>query len=89
MTTTVSIRTEQAIKDDAEKILEELGLNLSSAVNIFLRQVIRENGIPFPVKLDVPNADTKAAIEEGNRLVADKRTKRYSSVEELRAELDV
>ena len=89
MTTTVSIRTDKAVKDNAEQVLDELGLNLSTAVNMFLRQVVRENGIPFAVKLDIPNAETRAAIEEGDKLVADKNAKRYSSVSELRADLDV
>lgn len=89
MATIVSIRTDNNVKNQAEYILNELGLNLSTAVNIFLRQVIREKGIPFDVKLDIPNEETKAAIEEGDKLVADKNTKRYNSAQELRAELDV
>lgn len=89
MTTTVSVRTDKEVKDNAEKVLAELGLNLSTAVNMFLRQIVRENGIPFDVKLEVPNLETKAAIEEGNRLIADKNSKRYSSISELRKELDV
>jgi len=88
-TTNLNIRTDKAIKDQAEKIFNELGLNVTTAVNIFLRTVIREQGIPFELKLDVPNDTTIAAIEEGRRLMADPTAPRYSSMEELKAALEV
>ena len=47
----LSIRVEKEVKREAERILNELGLNLSTAVNIFLKTLIREKGIPFPLKL--------------------------------------
>lgn len=46
-TTNLNIRTDKAVKDQAEAIFNELGLSLTTAVNIFLRTAIRENGIPF------------------------------------------
>ena len=49
-TTNLNIRTEKEIKDQAEKIFNELGLNMTTAVNMFLRTVIRENGIPFELE---------------------------------------
>ena len=49
-TTNLNIRTDKEIKDQAEKIFNELGLNMTTAVNIFLRTVIREHGIPFKLK---------------------------------------
>ena len=88
-TTNLNIRTDKAIKDQAEKIFNELGLNVTTAVNIFLRTVIREQGIPFELKLDVPNDTTVAAIEEGRRIMADPTAPRYSSMEELKAALEV
>lgn len=87
--TNLNIRTDKAIKDQAEKIFNELGLNVTTAVNIFLRTVIREQGIPFELKLDVPNDTTVAAIEEGRRIMADPTAPRYSSMEELKAALEV
>ena len=53
--TNLNIRTDKEVKAQAEKIFDALGLNMTTAVNIFLRQAIRENGIPFEVKLNVPN----------------------------------
>lgn len=88
-TTNLNIRTDKGIKDQAEEIFAELGLNMTTAVNIFLRTAVREHGIPFELKLDVPNETTAAAIEEGRKLVADPDAPRYSSMDELKAALEV
>lgn len=88
-TTNLNIRTDKDIKDKADKIFSELGLNMTTAINMFLRTTIRENGIPFVLKLDVPNELTAAAIEEGRRLASDRSAKGYSNMDELRAALEV
>ena len=67
----LNIRTDKEIKDQAEKIFNELGLNMTTAVNIFLRTAVREHGIPFELKLEVPNEITAEAIGEGRKLMAD------------------
>lgn len=64
MTTNLNIRIDKDIKEQAESIFNELGINMSTAVNIFLRTAIREHGIPFELKLDVPSEVTVASIEE-------------------------
>lgn len=87
-TTNLNVRTDKEIKEQAEKIFNELGLNMTTAVNMFLRSAVRENGIPFELKLDVPNETTSAAIEEGRKLETDRSAKRYSSIEELKAALE-
>ena len=83
-TTNLNIRIDKAIKDQAEQIFNELGLNMTTAVNIFLRTTIREHGIPFELKLEVPNEITAAAIEEGRKLAYDKSEKGYHSTEQLK-----
>ena len=87
-TTNLNIRTDKDVKEKAEKIFNELGLNMTSAVNIFLRTAIRERGIPFELKLDVPNETTIAAIEEGRRMASDPYSPRYSNIDELRDALE-
>lgn len=57
-TTNLNIRTDKAIKDQAEEIFNELGLNMTTAINIFLKASIRTHGIPFELKLDVPQETT-------------------------------
>lgn len=69
--TNLNIRTDKAIKEQAEQIFNELGLNMTTAINLFLRTAIREHGIPFELKLDVPNDTTAVAIEEGRNLLTD------------------
>ena len=88
-TTNLNIRTDREVKMAAEQIFEELGLNMTTAVNIFLRQTIRENGIPFELKLDQPNDITVSAIAEGRAMARNKNIKGYSSMDDLRAALDV
>lgn len=87
--TNLNIRTDKAIKEQAEQIFNELGLNMTTAINLFLRTAIREHGIPFELKLDVPNDTTAAAIEEGRNLLADPSAPIYSSMEALKAALGV
>ena len=88
-TTNLNIRTERIVKDQAEKIFNELGLTMTTAINIFLRTAIREHGIPFDLKLDVPNDTTAAAIAEGRELMTDPAAPRYSSMADLKAALEV
>ena len=83
-TTNLNIRIDKDIKDQAEEIFNELGLNMTTAVNMFLRTAIREQGIPFELKLDIPNETTAAAIEEGRKIMSDSSTPRYSSMDDLK-----
>ena len=87
--TNLNIRTDAKVKAAAEQIFEELGLNMSTAINIFLRQAIRQGGLPFEVKLDVPNETTAAAIAEGRALMRDPNAKGYTNMDDLRAALEV
>ena len=88
-TTNLNICIDKAIKDQAEEIFNELGLNMTTAVNMFLRTAIREHGIPFELKLEVSNEVTAVAIEEGRKLMADPTAPRYSSMDALKAALEV
>lgn len=87
-TTNLNIRIDKGIKEQAEAIFNELGFNMTTAVNMFLRTAIREHGIPFDLKLEVPNETTAAAIEEGRSLLADPSAPRYSSMDALKAALE-
>lgn len=88
-TTNLNIRTDKMVKEQAEQIFNELGLTMTTAINMFLRTTIREHGIPFSLKIDVPNETTAAAIEEGKKLIADTSAPRYSSMKALREALEV
>ncbi len=86
--TNLNIRIDKNIKESSEKVLEELGLNMTTAINIFLRQVVRVNGIPFEIKANIPNKETIEAIEEGVKLSQD-GSKGYTSIEDLKKALGV
>ena len=85
--TNLNVRTDKAVKDQAEAIFNELGLNMTTAVNMFLKTVIRQNGITLDFRLDVPNETTASAIEEGRKLMNDPSAPRYSSMDELKTAL--
>lgn len=78
--TTLSIRIEEKTKRDARKTLKSLGLDLSSAVNMFLNQVVIEQGIPFK-----PSRTPRQIREEWDKEVqwALKHGKRYTNTEEM------
>ena len=87
-TVNLNIRTDKEIKEKAENIFQELGLNITTAINMFLRTSIRENGIPFDLKIDTVNDETKLAIEEGRKIADDKTIEGYVSIEELKKALE-
>ncbi len=86
--TNLNIRTDKDVKEQADRIFSELGLNMTTAINMFLRTTIRENGIPFALKLDTPNEVTAAAIEEGRRIAFDSSVKGYTDMDDLKAALE-
>ena len=86
-TTNISIRMDTELKAQADALFGELGMNISTAFNIFVRQAIREGGIPFKIKLDKPNAETAAAIREAERIARDPEVKGYDDRDELFSDL--
>lgn len=79
----VSIRMNSDIKKQADALFAELGLNMSTAFNIFVRQTLREGGIPFSVNLKQPNQKTIAAMVEAEKIARDPSAKSYADADEL------
>lgn len=65
--TTANISIDAEIKKEAQELFADLGMDLSTAVNIFLRQAIYENGIPFEISRNTPNAVTLAAMDSAEK----------------------
>lgn len=86
-TVNFSVRMDSDIKKQCESLYNELGMNLTTAINVFLRQSLRAGGFPFDVKLEQPNRETIAAMLEAERIAHDPTVKRYSDVEEALREL--
>ena len=81
MTAEVRTRLNPELKEQAGSILAECGLNLSEAYRLFLKQVVRHNGLPFEVK--VPNAETIKAMKEVTELSNKPGKNIYEVIDEL------
>lgn len=62
--TTLNIRVDEDLKKQANELFEKLGLNMTTAINMFLKRSLLERGIPFLVDLNVPNEKTVAALKD-------------------------
>ena len=88
MDTSMTIRMNREIKQQAQEIFSALGMDMTTAINVFLRQAIYYKGFPFDVRLDIPNEETMAAINEARELKKDPNKKNYGSFAELLEDLD-
>ncbi len=83
-TTNINVRVDSVLKQEAEALFNDLGLNMSSAINMFLRSAINHNGIPFELKRPMPNRITKAAFDEYDEMKKNPDSyKRYDSFDEI------
>lgn len=82
-TTNVCIRIDANLKKQADLLFDELGMNMSTAFNIFVRQAIRDGGIPFSISLNRPNSTTLKAMKEAEKISKDQSIKSYNNLDEL------
>ncbi|MBQ6668605.1 MAG: type II toxin-antitoxin system RelB/DinJ family antitoxin [Deltaproteobacteria bacterium] len=83
-TSSINIRLDTDLKREAEDLFSVLGLNMTSAISMFLRQAVRDQAIPFRVcKYPQPNATTLAAMREAERIAHDPNVKSYTNTEDL------
>ena len=87
VSTNINFRTDESTKSEAEEIFSQLGISMSAALNMFLRQVIIRGGIPFEPTTRPYNAETMRAIEEGHQIALDDSRRRFDSTDELFEEL--
>lgn len=79
-----SISIDADVKAKAQELFADLGMDLSTAINIFLRQSIYERSIPFDIRREAPNADTVEAMREAEEMSRHPENyKKYSSFSEL------
>lgn len=81
----INVNVDVETKKEAEKVLDAMGLTMTAAINIYLKRILLEGGIPFDVTTRVPNSVTAQAIEEGRRIAKDDDVPCYNSVAELKA----
>ncbi len=81
-----NIKIDPELKEQSQALFESLGLSMSTAINMFLRQAVREQAIPFRVGKPLPNLETLRAIEDARKGIGLSRG--FSSVAELMEDLN-
>lgn len=64
--TSITIRMDEALKKEAEKLFSEMGLNMTTAITVFAKAVVRQKKIPFEISLNIPNDETVEAMNDVN-----------------------
>lgn len=79
-----NISLDRDLKKSAQELFSDFGLDLTTAITMFLKQAVREQRIPFEIKREIPNDQTKAAMEEFCEMQAHpEQYKRYSSFQDV------
>ncbi|MCI8418875.1 MAG: type II toxin-antitoxin system RelB/DinJ family antitoxin [Lachnospiraceae bacterium] len=84
--TNINIRMDDTLKQQFDLLCNELGLTMTTAFNIFAKTMVRQQRIPFEVSLNVPNAETQAAIDDVN--CGRNLSKSFHSVADLMEDLN-
>ncbi len=87
-TAPTQIRIDSDIKKQATDLFNNLGLDMSGAVNLFLHQCVLRGGLPFTVEMPHYNQSTLEAMAEARRISRNPDVKGYSNMEELKKALD-
>lgn len=85
-TDTLHIRVKPDVKQKAEETLNDLGLSIAEAVNVFLNQVILNEGIPFKIEKPKYNKETIQTLEDVKN--GKNVSKTFDNVDEMFEELD-
>lgn len=88
-TANINIRTDSNLKKKADILYNKLGLNMSTAINMFLTESVRTNSLPLSLKFDEPNENTLKAIEESKKIIKNNSKKGYTNIKDLRKALGV
>jgi DNA-damage-inducible protein J len=86
-TVNLSIRMDRSLKEQADILFAELGMNMTTALNVFVRQSVRQGKIPFEIGLNKPNAETLAASREIEEMRSGLTPKQSMSVADFAKEM--
>lgn len=84
--TNINIRMDADLKRQFEIFCADMGMSMTTAFNVFARKAVREYRIPFDISGDIPNAETRKAIEDAEKGIGMSRA--FSSVSELMEDLN-
>lgn len=79
--TNVNIRMDKELKKQFEAFCNDVGMSMTTAFTIFAKKVVREYRIPFEIGAEMPNAETRKALDDAKKGIG--LSKAYNSVEEL------
>ena len=85
-TTNINVRVDEKLKKDADELFSDLGLSMSTAITMFLKSAVNNDGIPFEIKRKEPNAETGFAV--GEVLKKKNLTGPFDSVDALMEDLN-
>ena len=88
-TVPTQVRIDEELKKQSMELFTQLGIDMSSAVNMFLKQCVMRGGLPFAVEIPQYKSEVIEAMEEARRISKDPNTKRYGSFAEALEDLDV
>lgn len=88
-TVPTQIRIEENLKKQAVELFAQLGIDMSSAVNMFLKQAVLRGGLPFSVELPQYKPEVIEAMEEAKRVSHDPAAKSYGSFAEALEDIDL
>ncbi len=87
----MSFRVDKDLKEQADELFRNLGMNTSVALNMFLTQSVREQRLPFVASMQSPEPSKELleALQEGEDILSGKiKAKKYHSVKELIGDLE-
>ena len=87
-TVPTQVRIDENLKKQATELFSQLGMDMSSAMNIFLRQCVMRGGLPFEVVIPQYISEVLEAMEEAKRLSKETNAKRYSNFSDAMEALD-
>ena len=87
-TVPTQVRIDENLKKQATELFSQLGMDMSSAMNIFLRQCVMRGGLPFDVAVPQYKPEVIEAMEEAKRISKDPNAKRYSNFSDAMEDLD-
>ena len=89
LTSAINVNVDTKIKNEASAILKDLGLNMSTFINMALAQVVKRDGIPFEITNPKPTKEMLHALKEAEDIINGKiEAKGYTNINELFKDLD-
>ncbi len=85
--TSITMRIDENLKKQAEELFAEFGMNMTTALTVFIKAAVRQGKIPFEISVDIPNAETIEAMKEADRIIHDDSVQGFCDVDEMMKEI--